>query len=96
VADRALLAAELALALIVVAAPDLAFAQATMPGQQLLQFAKNYIIAPIAIFFIVISGIAAFVRPDVIKWTGYIAIISVMLYFLLANADKLMQAMRAG
>ncbi len=43
-----------------------------------------------------ISGVAAFIRPDLIKTTGYVAIIAVILYFLLANADRLMQAIRAG
>ncbi len=85
-----------AVAIAVATVPELAFAQATMPGQQLLTFAKNFIIAPIALFAIVISGVAAFVRPDLIKTTGYIAIIAVILYFLLANADRLMQAIRAG
>jgi hypothetical protein len=76
--------------------PEVAVAQTTMPGQQLLTFAKNFIIAPIALFAIVISAVAAFVRPDLIRTTGYIAIIAVILYFLLANADRLMQAIRAG
>ena len=91
------LGAQLAVAVLVVAAPQLALAQASdMPGQQLLQFAKNFIIAPIALFAIVISGVAAFIRPDLIKTTAYIAIIAVVLYFLLANADRLLQALRAG
>jgi hypothetical protein len=95
-AARVALAAQVALVLLVAAAPELALAQSTMPGQQLLTFAKNFIIAPIALFAIVISGVAAFVRPDLIRTTGYIAIIAVILYFLLANADRLMQAIRAG
>ncbi len=95
-AARAVLAIQVALVVAVVAVPELTFAQATMPGQQLLTFAKNFIIAPIALFAIVISGVAAFVRPDLIRTTGYVAIIAVILYFLLANADRLMQAIRAG
>ncbi len=67
-----------------------------MPGQQLLLFARNYIIAPIALFAIVITGVAAFVRPEMIKTTGYVAIIAVILYFLIANADRILQVMRAG
>jgi hypothetical protein len=98
-AGRAALAAQVALVLVLAAAPELALAQSAMPGQQLLTFATNFIIAPIApiaLFAIVISGVAAFIRPDLIKTTGYIAIIAVILYFLLANADRLMQAIRAG
>ncbi len=95
-AGRFALAAQVALVLFLASAPELALAQSTMPGQQLLTFAKNFIIAPIALFAIVISGVAAFIRPDLIKTTGYIAIIAVILYFLLANADRLMQAIRAG
>ncbi len=93
---RAALLAQAALLIVLVAVPEMAFAQTTMPGQQLLTFAKNFIIAPIALFAIVISAVAAFVRPDLIRTTGYIAIIAVILYFLLANADRLMQAIRAG
>jgi cytochrome b561 len=93
---RAALVAQAALLVAIVAVPEVAFAQTTMPGQQLLTFAKNFIIAPIALFAIVISAVAAFVRPDLIRTTGYIAIIAVILYFLLANADRLMQAIRAG
>ena len=95
-AGRFALAAQVGLVLVLALAPELALAQSTMPGQQLLPFAKNFIIAPIALFAIVISGVAAFIRPDLIKTTGYIAIIAVILYFLLANADRLMQAIRAG
>jgi hypothetical protein len=31
-----------------------------------------------------------------IRSTGYVAIIAVILYFLLANADRLLQVLRAG
>ncbi len=90
-------AAAIVLVAVIALAPLPALAQAAdMPGQQLLQFARNYIIAPIALFAIVISAVAAFIRPEMIKATGYVAIIAVVLYFLLANADRLLQAMRAG
>ncbi len=96
VGDRLIVAGQVLVLVAIVAAPELALAQATMPGQQLLLFARNYIIAPIALFAIVVTGVAAFVRPDLIKATGYIAIIAVVLYFLLANADRVLQALRAG
>ncbi len=94
--DRFILAGQVLVLIGIAAAPELALAQATMPGQQLLLFARNYIIAPIALFAIVITGVAAFIRPDLIKTTGYIAIIAVILFFLLANADRLLQVLRAG
>ncbi len=93
---RLCLAGEIFVVLTLVALPELAVAQSNMPGQQLLFFARNYIIAPIALFAIVVSGVAAFVRPEVIKTTGYIAIIAVVLYFPLSNADRVLQALRAG
>ncbi len=98
--DPAVLAAQAAVVALValfaiVPAPVLAQA-ADMPGGQLLQFARNYIIAPLALFAIVISAVAAFIRPEMIKATGYVAIIAIVLYFLLANADRLLQVMRAG
>jgi len=95
--DPLTVAAAVVLVAVVALAPLPALAQsADMPGQQLLQFARNYIIAPIALFAIIISGVAAFIRPEMIKSTGYVAIIAVVLYFLLANADRLLQVMRAG
>ena len=95
--DPLAVAAAVVLVAVLALAPLPALAQsADMPGHQLLQFARNYIIAPIALFAIVISGVAAFIRPEMIKSTGYVAIIAVILYFLLANADRLLQVMRAG
>jgi hypothetical protein len=95
--DPLVIAAILVAFAVVALAPAPVLAQSTdMPGQQLLQFARNYIIAPIALFAIVISGVAAFIRPEMIKASGYIAIIAVILYFLLANANRLLQVMRAG
>ena len=94
--DPVALVAVVALVVFLVVAPVPALAQASMPGQQLLLFARNYIIAPIALFAIVITGVAAFIRPEMIKATGYVAIIAVILYFLLANADRILQVMRAG
>jgi len=94
--DPAALVVAVALAALVALAPLPALAQSSMPGQQLLLFARNYIIAPIALFAIVITGVAAFIRPEMIKASGYIAIIAVVLFFLLANADRLLQVMRAG
>jgi hypothetical protein len=86
-----------ALVVLLLLSPEAVQAQvADMPGQQLLQFARTYIIAPIALFAIVISGVAAFIRPEMIRVSGYIAIIAVILYFLLANADRLLQVLRAG
>jgi hypothetical protein len=95
-AERFTFAIQVLLLVVLAAAPELALAQATMPGQQLLLFARTYIIAPIALFAIVITGVAAFIRPDLIKSTGYIAIIAVVLFFLLSNADRLLQVLRAG
>ena len=86
-----------ALVVLLLLSPEAVQAQvADMPGQQLLQFARTYIIAPIALFAIIISGVAAFIRPEMIKATAYVAIIAVVLYFLLANADRVLQVLRAG
>ena len=87
--------AGIAIAASLALSPAVALAQ-SMPGQQLLQFARSYIIAPIALFAIVVTCVAAFIRPDAVKGAGYIAVIAVILYFLLANSDRILQAMRAG
>jgi hypothetical protein len=85
----------LALLAVLTLLPAMALAQ-DVPGHQLLQFARNFIIAPIALFAIVVACVAAFIRPEAVRSAGYIAVIAVLLFFLLANSDRLLQAMRAG
>ena len=45
---------------------------------------------------LIISGVAAFIRPEMIRASGYVAVIAVILYFILANADRVLQVLRAG
>ena len=96
-ANHVAITATVVTVLAVLLVPEVALAQSTdMPGAQLLLFARNYIIAPIALFAIVISGVAAFIRPEMIRASGYVAVIAVILYFILANADRVLQVLRAG
>ncbi len=75
--DQFILTGQVLVLIGIAADPEFAAAQASMPGQQLLLSARNYIIPPIALVAIVITGVAA-----------------VVLFILLANADRLLQVPR--
>ncbi len=78
----------------VVFVADAAFAQSGYPGQKLLEFGKNYIIAPLGLLSIVVALAASVFRPDFVRGAVYSAIISAILFFLIASAPTLMTAMK--
>jgi hypothetical protein len=49
-------------------------------GQEFLNNVASYVIAPIALFMIVITLGAAMVKPDIAKSTGYVAVVAVALF----------------
>jgi hypothetical protein len=73
-------------------APALAFAY---PGQQLLQFGANYIIAPLGLFALVIALAGSFFRPDMVRSAIYAVIICAVLFFVISQADSLMSAVKS-
>ncbi len=70
-------------------------AQAYM-GQATLEWVSMTIIAPLAFFLIIITIVAAFVKPDVAKQAGYIAIIAVVLLALFKGGGAIINTLQAG
>ncbi len=70
-------------------------AQAYM-GQATLEWVSMTIIAPLAFLLIVITIVAAFVKPDVAKQAGYIAIIAVVLLALIKGGGAIINTLQAG
>jgi hypothetical protein len=70
-------------------------AQAYM-GQATLEWVGMTIIAPLAFLLIIVTIVAAFVKPDVAKHAGYIAIIAVVLLALIKGGGALIGALQGG
>lgn len=69
-----------------------ALAQAYM-GEQVIGFAKTYIVAPMAVIMIIITIGAAMFKPEAAKQAGYVALVAVVLFLLMAQAGNLMNLM---
>ena len=70
-------------------------AQAYM-GQATLEWVGMTIIAPLAFLLIIVTIVAAFVKPDVAKHAGYIAIIAVVLLALIKGGGAVISALQGG
>jgi multisubunit Na+/H+ antiporter MnhB subunit len=70
-------------------------AQAYM-GQATLEWVSMTILAPLAFLLIIITIVAAFVKPDVAKQAGYIAIIAVVLLALIKGGGAIINTLQAG
>ncbi len=65
------------------------------PGEQLLAFGSNYIIAPLGIFAVVLALAGSFFRPDLVRSAIYAAIICAVLFFVVKMAPQLMTSMKS-
>lgn len=70
-------------------------AQAYM-GQATLEWVSMTIIAPLAFLLIIITIVAAFVKPDIAKQAGYIAIIAVVLLALIKGGGAIINTLQVG
>ena len=70
-------------------------AQAYM-GQATLEWVSLTILAPLAFLLIIITIVAAFVKPDIAKQAGYIAIIAVVLLALIKGGGAIINTLQAG
>jgi hypothetical protein len=68
--------------------PGIAAAQQAI-GQSLVLWVRNNIVGPLAILLIIVTLVAAFVKPDIAKTTGYIAIMAVVVIFLMSMYPSL-------
>lgn len=76
-------------------AADVALAQSgSYPGRELLNFAKNFIIAPLGLFAIVVAVAGAMFKPDFVKSGIWAAVICAVLFFIINQADTVMNAVK--
>ena len=88
-------AARFLLVFLLLGVAEAALAQTSgYPGQKLLEFGRNYIIAPLGLLSIVVALAASVFRPDFVRGAVYSAIISAILFFLISSAPTLMTAMK--
>ena len=58
-------------------------------GMTLVTWVRNNIVAPLAMLLIMVTIGAAFVRPEMAKGAGYIAIMAVVLLFIMSTYGTL-------
>jgi hypothetical protein len=83
----------LVLLTVLVAAP-VALA-ASYPGEQLVLLARNYFIAPLGIFSLLIVLTGSMFNPQMVRVAGYTLIIAVVLFGVISMASQIMSAMQA-
>ena len=86
-------ATRIALLTILLTAPA-AFA-ASYPGEQLVLLARNYFIAPLGIFSLLIVLTGSMFNPQMVRVAGYTLIIAVVLFGVISMASQIMTAMQA-
>lgn len=65
-------------------------------GKGLVDYVKNYILAPLSIFAIAIAIGASIFRPEFVKTAIFVAIICAVLFFVLSNMDALSSALQSN
>ncbi|WP_242392169.1 hypothetical protein [Anaeromyxobacter oryzisoli] len=88
---RIALAALPAVAVFVLVVPSLALAY---PGQTLLEYGRNFIIAPLGLFAIVVGVGAAMFKPDLVKGAIWTAVICAFLFAIISGAPAIMSALQ--
>lgn len=64
-------------------------------GQQVLTWAATNILGPLAFLMIIITVVAAFVKPDLVKQAGYTAILAVVLFLLIRFGNDIISKLQA-
>ena len=82
-------AAGSAAALLVTPASATAYA-----GQGLLEYARNYVIAPLGLFAIVVGVAAAMFKPEIVRSAIWSAIICAFLFFIISAAPTLVSLLQ--
>lgn len=65
------------------------------PGEQILNWTANNILAPISLLALVLGIAASIFRPELIKHAAYVLFISAILFFIIKSAPALMTAMKS-
>ena len=88
---RIALGALAAVAVFVLVAPSFALAY---PGQTLLEYGRNFIIAPLGLFAIVVGVGGAMFKPDLVKGAIWTAVICAFLFAIIGGAPAIMNALQ--
>jgi hypothetical protein len=67
---------------------------AAYAGQGLLEYARNYVIAPLGLFAIVVGVAAAMFKPEVVRSAIWSAVICAFLFFLISAAPTLVSLLQ--
>jgi hypothetical protein len=68
---------------------------ASYPGEQMVLLARNYFIAPLGLFSLLIVLTGSMFNPMMVKAAGYILAITVVLFGVISMADQIMAAMQS-
>ncbi len=88
---RVALGALRAIAVFVLIAPAFALAY---PGQSLLEYGRNFVIAPLGLFAIVVGVGGAMFKPDLVKSAIWTAVICAFLFAIISGAPTIMNALQ--
>ncbi|WP_242343625.1 MULTISPECIES: hypothetical protein [Anaeromyxobacter] len=80
-----------AAAVFALVAPAVALAY---PGQTLLEYGRNFIIAPLGLFAIVVGVGGAMFKPDLVKGAIWTAVICAFLFAIISGAPAIMSALQ--
>ena len=80
-----------AIAVFALVAPAFALAY---PGQSLLEYGRNFVIAPLGLFAIVVGVGGAMFKPDLVKSAIWTAVICAFLFAIISGAPAIMNALQ--
>jgi len=80
-----------AVAAFVLVAPAFALAY---PGQTLLEYGRNFVIAPLGLFAIVVGIGGAMFKPELVKGAIWTAVICAFLFAIISGAPAIMNALQ--
>lgn len=89
--ERFAIGALAAVAVFTLVAPAFALAY---PGQTLLEYSRNFIIAPLGLFAIVVGVGGAMFKPDMVKGAIWTAVICAFLFAIISGAPTIMNALQ--
>jgi hypothetical protein len=82
-------ASAVALAVLLVPSVTLAYA-----GQGLLEFARNFVLAPLGLFAIVVGIAAAMFKPEMVRTAIWSAVVCAFLFFIISAAPTLVNLLQ--
>ena len=82
-----------AVVMLIALAPVLTLAY---PGQTLLEYGRNFVIAPLGLFAIVVGVGGAMFKPDLVKNAIWTAVICAFLFAIISGAPTIMNALQNG